>query len=199
MKKDIPMSTFPIVGRTINVPSKTFAPIKNRSKTCFLTGTMFPLTVWILNSGAESSWRRAAGWTVRMRRSFVSERALWIAPVSSRPKVSYSRNWSGTYSIFSFLVSCRVALNSRILYFSFFCGLFGCGDLVCLSPFGWSGGVLSEFNCFMLWTLGLRLFFFGLIVYLSVECLVITKFVVSLVYVEGRDCRPVWFSVFSRV
>ena len=61
LKKDIPMRMFPIVRRTMNVSSKIFPPMKNRRKTCFLTGTMLPLVICTLNSGAWSSSRRAAG------------------------------------------------------------------------------------------------------------------------------------------
>ena len=123
LKNDIPKRTFPIVGRTMNVSSKTLPPIKNRSNTCFLTGTLLPLAIWTLNSGAGSSWRRAAGCPERIRRSSASDSTLWIAPVSRRPKFSYSRNWRGTYSILSFLLSCNVALNCLISYFGFFGGL----------------------------------------------------------------------------
>ena len=51
LKNDIPMSTFPIVGRTMNVSSKTLPPMKSRSNTCFLTRTMLPLAIRTLNSG----------------------------------------------------------------------------------------------------------------------------------------------------
>ena len=69
----------------MNVSSKTFRPIKIRNKTCFLTGTMLPLTIWILNYGAGSSWRKGAGCAERMRRSSAPDSALRIATVSGRP------------------------------------------------------------------------------------------------------------------
>ena len=76
LKNDIPMSTFPIVGRPMNVSSKTLPPMKNRSSTCFLTGTILPLAIWTLNSGAASSWRRAAGCAERIRQCSASDSAL---------------------------------------------------------------------------------------------------------------------------
>ena len=164
LKKDIPMRMFPIVGRTMNVSSKILPPMKNRKRTCFLTGTMLPLAISTLNSGAGSSSRRAAGWAVRVRRSSASERALWIAPVSSRPKFSYARNWSGTYSILSFLLSWRVALNWRISYFGFFTGFSGLTDAVGVSAFGWSRAVLLEGSWLTLLTSSLGFISFGLMV-----------------------------------
>ena len=143
LKNDIPMSTLPMVGRTMNVSSKTLPLMKNRSSTCFLTGTMLPLAIWTLNSWAGSSWRRAAGCAERIRRSSASDSALWIAPVSRRPKFSYARNWRGTYNILSFLLSCSVALNCRISYLGFFVGLEDLEDVGCSSSLDISGGLSS--------------------------------------------------------
>ena len=96
LKNDIPIKMFPIVGKIINVSSNTFPPIKNRRRTSFRTGTMLPLAIWTLKSGAgySSSW--AAGWACNIRRSSFSDIALWIAPVSSSPWFSYALNWRGT-------------------------------------------------------------------------------------------------------
>ena len=92
LKKDIPMRMFPIVGKIMNVSSNTFPPMKKRNSTCFLTGTMFPLAIWTLKSGAGYSSNWAAGGACKMRRSSFSDIALCIAPVSSSPSISYSRN-----------------------------------------------------------------------------------------------------------
>ena len=61
LKKDIPMRMFPIVGKIMNVSSNIFPPMKKRSNTCFLTGTMFPLAIWTLMSGVGYSSNWAAG------------------------------------------------------------------------------------------------------------------------------------------
>ena len=45
LNNDMPMRTLPIVGRTMMVLSKTLPPMKERNSTCFLTGTILPLSI----------------------------------------------------------------------------------------------------------------------------------------------------------
>ena len=42
---------FPKDGKTMNICSDSFPAILNFKLTCFLTGTMLPLAIWILNMG----------------------------------------------------------------------------------------------------------------------------------------------------
>ena len=96
LKKDIPMNIFPIVGNIMNVSSNTFPPLKNRRRTCFRTGTILPLAIWTLKSGAGYSLSWVAGWACSIRRSSFSDIALWISPVASSPWFAYALSCRGT-------------------------------------------------------------------------------------------------------
>ena len=143
LKKDIPIKMLPMVGRIMKVSSRTLAPMKKRSSTCFRTGTMLPFAIWTLKSGAGYFSRSAAGWADRNRLSSSSDIALPIAPVSRSPWFSYCRDCNGTYNILSFLFNWRVAVNTCIATSFFRVDVF---FLLSIVIFGF-GCCLSSVDC----------------------------------------------------
>ena len=117
LKYEIPFRMFANVGRIINVSSNCLSSMENCSKTCKTclgVGTMLPLAIATLNSGAGISSSRAMEWVVRMLRKSVFDIALCKAVVYSSAFFSYCANWSGIYIVLWRRFNWIVAVNNRI-------------------------------------------------------------------------------------
>ena len=120
LRKVMPIKMFTIVSKTKNVSSNFFLAVPKYSVTCFLTRTVLPLEIWILNLGGSNSRSNASGRAVGVFRSSFPESALWTALEFRRPKFLQFLYCGNTHNIRWLLFKFNVFVSSLISYFSVF-------------------------------------------------------------------------------